>query len=169
MIHFDQLPTEPPAGGDFPLLPPGRYVAEIEKAEIRKAKESGNEYLNLQLKCTGADGTVGRVFDKIIESDKQLLQYKLSRFVRALPNTLSGTFDLRDLPKIVQGKTVVVAIIIRQQEGYKDSNEVDIFDNEIYSKYQAHPAAAEAPAEGGFDPREVQTTSPTFNPEKEDY
>ena len=163
MIHFDNLPTESPVNSDFPVLPAGRYKAEIIKAEIRQAKESGNEYLNLQLKCTGADGTTGTVFDKLYDSEKPLLQFKMSRFLRALPNTIAGDIMLQDLPKIVQDKTVVVAIVVKKQDGYKDTNEVDIFDPEIYTRYQTYTSAGSNES-NPFDPR-----TPEFDPDKEGY
>ena len=60
------------------------------------------------------------------------MRYKLQRFITALEIPLSGTFELKDLCKIIPGKNFVVDIMREEREGQRPQGVVDIFTNEIY-------------------------------------
>ena len=133
-INFDTLPGNNPMGQ---LIPEGTYYATIEKAEMKAPKNdtSKPDYLNLQYAITDADGkSYGKLFDMLTESDSDVMRYKLKRFITALEIPITGTFNLKDLTKIIVGKRFIVDITIQSDKNgqYADKSVVDVFKNEIF-------------------------------------
>lgn len=132
-INFDALPNNNPMGQ---TIPEGTYYATIDKAEMRAPKDdpSKPDYLNLQYSIKGADGkSYGKLFDIISESDHDIVRYKLQRFITALQLPITGTFQLKDLTKIIVNKQLIVDIKVDPgKNGYADKSVVDVFKNEIY-------------------------------------
>ena len=129
-INFDALPNGKP--DNVPTN--GTYYANIEKAEMKPPKDPTKKpYINVTLALKDKEGkSVGKIWDKITESDHDLMRYKLQRFITALEIPLSGTFELKDLCKIIPGKNFVVDIMREEREGQRPQGVVDIFTNEIY-------------------------------------
>lgn len=131
MINFNSLPTDKPNS----LPEKGTYYATIEAAEIKQGKDiTKPPYLNIVLALRNADGkNCGKIYDIISESDKELVQYKLARFITALGLTNLGVFELVDLVKIIKGKELIVDV--KQDEakdGYAAKAVVDVFAGNIY-------------------------------------
>lgn len=126
-INFNELPN----GSPTVLVEPGRYFAVIETAEMKQGKDPAKPpYLNMKLGLTDKGGkSKGKIFDIITESTHENVLYKLKRFILALNLPIAGEFDLKDLPKIVQGKKLIVDVT-HDKEGKKAI--VDIFTNDIY-------------------------------------
>lgn len=130
-INFNSLPTEKPNA----LPESGTYYATIESAEMKQGKDPTKPpYLNLSLALKDKYGkSCGKIFDIISESDKELVQYKLARFVIALDLARLGTFELVDLVKIIKNKQLIVDV--KQEEakdGYPAKAVVDVFAGSIY-------------------------------------
>lgn len=141
-LNFDSLPKEKPGGS---ISPKGMYYFEVKKAEMKTSKNSGDSYMSVQLQCSNVEsGEKTTVFDMLFDSDKPLLQYKLAQFLRALQLNLRGTFELKDLCKVVFGKRGMVALKIEENEGYSPRNIVDAFDDDIYLPLNATDAPAPA-------------------------
>lgn len=129
-INFDALPKDKPEGMGFPLPEAGFHKAEIVKTQI-KTSSAGNEYLELQLKLDKG----GMVFDRIMDSDKPALQYKIARFITACKLPLVGELTLEDLGKVVNNKRLVVDIELKENEYQGKTTtkaEVALFANDIY-------------------------------------
>lgn len=135
-INFNALPNEKPNANPAP----GQYFATIEKAEMKANKTPGKpDYLNLTLGLQTKDGkSAGKIFDIIAESDNDVVRYKIQRFITALEIPITGAFELRDLPKIIVGKKIIVDITIDDPKK-KDPNSpyaakavVDVFTGMIY-------------------------------------
>ena len=103
-INYDALPSSKPQS----TLAPGYYMATIVKAEMKKSTNTGADYLSLQYDLNNGAGVTGKLFDIQMESEKEFLRYKLQRFLTALNLNLSGSFELRDLCKLVNGKKFIV-------------------------------------------------------------
>lgn len=131
-INFSALPDSVQTSN--PLFE-GKHKVRIEKAEMKTPRDTSKpDYLNLQYKVLNdKDEVIGTIFDMIIESDKPLLQYKLKRFILGfkipVPN---GPFELRDLCKIVTGKTAIAELTVQKSEQYGDKTVVDATKDEIY-------------------------------------
>lgn len=133
-ISFDSLPSARPAGN---VIEKGTYFAEITSAEMRQPKDvTKMPYLNLCYDLKDANGkSMGKVYDILSESEKELIKFKLNRFICALnlDKVLTGTFELSDLCKIVKGKKFIVDIIPEKQDGELTGRTVvDVFSNGIY-------------------------------------
>lgn len=132
-INFDALPTDKPAGSSF-VVPKGRYLATIDKAEMKQGKDTAKpEYLNLTLELVNPEDKtpVGKVWDIITESTADLAQYKLKRLIIALGLPIKGDFDLKDLAKMVVGKKMLVDIKI-DEKASPERSVVDATAAEIY-------------------------------------
>ena len=134
-IKFDALPSEKP----YSVIQPDFYYAVIDSAEMKQGKDTTKPpYLNLKYKLKNKDGkNVGVLFDIIAESEHNLMQYKLKRFLTALGISFSGEFELKDLQKVCVGKEFIVNTTIDKQEGRQDRAVVDLFSNEIYYNISA--------------------------------
>lgn len=131
MINFNSLPTDKPNA----LPENGAYFATIESAEMKQGKDPTKPpYLNIALALKDKHGkSCGKIFDIISESDKELVQYKLARFLIALDLAKLGTFELVDLVKIIKNKQLIVDV--KQEEardGYPAKAVVDVFAGSIY-------------------------------------
>lgn len=130
-INFNSLPTDKPNA----LPDNGTYYATIESAEMKQGKDPTKPpYLNIALALKDKYGKAcGKIFDIISESDKELVQYKLARFILALDLAKLGTFELVDLVKIIKNKQLIVDV--KQEEakdGYPAKAVVDVFAGSIY-------------------------------------
>lgn len=131
MINFNSLPTNKPNS----LPAPGAYYATIEGAEMRNSSDPTKPaYLSLRLSLTNKDGVnCGTVYDILSESNKDLVRYKLSRFLISLGLVNLGDFELVDLIKIIKNKRLIVDI--KQEDannGFPAKAVVDAFKGEIY-------------------------------------
>lgn len=131
MINFNSLPTDKPVN----LPDSGTYYATIESAEMKQGRDiTKPPYLNICLNLKDKNGKAcGKVFDILAESDKQLIQYKIARFLLALGLEKLGQFELVDLIKVIKNKQLIVDI--KQEEpkdGYPAKAVVDVFSGSIY-------------------------------------
>ena len=160
-INFDALPktNEYKPVADV-------YLAHIEEAEMRSPKPSADgkkkpDYLNLKYRLTKHNGKSGGImFDGQYESDKQIVQYKLSRFLQACGIPLKGTMELKDIANLVLHKEIVVDTKV-DESGSQPRLQVDPFGREAYYPKEqfdeiwklAHPDADEfVPVPEGEEP-----------------
>lgn len=153
MVNFDELPQERP-GGDIIVFDKGIYDAEIMKAAMATSKTSGTEYLSVQLQLTDETGKTATVFDSLFDGDKPLLRYKLGQFIRAINCGLTGSFELKDMVKILPNRKLRVAVKVESNEKYGDKNIVDAYDEKIY-----YPAEAGLPWEEPANAQAADTAS----------
>ena len=110
MLNFTSLPKDKPNNNS---VAEGRYNAIVFKSEMRKSKESNNEYLNVSFKIDNG----GFVNENYFDSDKPFLMYKLSRLLLACNTPLDGEGRLKDVAKVIQGKRVVIDVVVNDR-GY---------------------------------------------------
>ena len=130
-INFNSLPSNRPTN----LPEAGAYYATIEAAEMRQGSDTTKPpYLNITLALKDKYGkNRGKVYDILSESDKELVQYKVARFIIALGLENLGTFELADLVKVIKNKQLIVDI--KQEEAtatYPAKAVVDVFKGNIY-------------------------------------
>ena len=126
-INYDSLPSTKPQN----TIPAGFYQATIIKAEMRKSKNTGNDYLSIQYDLNNGAGITGKLYDMQMESEKEFLRYKLQRFLTALQLNLVGSFELKDLCKLINGKKLIVDVTVEDSDKGKQ-NTVNSFEHEIY-------------------------------------
>ena len=129
-INFSSLPTKNP----YSIPAPGVYKARIDDAEMRAPKNDATkpEYLNLKYTLLNADGSsAGTLYDILSESDSSIVQFKISRFIQACGLPLTGTMELKDIAKIVKGRTIVVDIS-HDKKSDPVRAQVDLFSREAY-------------------------------------
>lgn len=129
-INFDKLPQDNP----YALPAPGVYKAKIVEAEMKSPKNDPTrpDYLNVKYTLFDkANKNCGNLYDIISESDKSVVQYKLSRFIRACGIPLTGTMELKDLAKLVKNKEIVVDISL-DKKSEQPRMQVDLFTREGY-------------------------------------
>lgn len=110
MLNFTSLPKDKPNNN---TVAEGRYNAIVFKSEMRKGKENNNEYLNVSFKIDNG----GFVNENYFDSDKPFLMYKLSRLLLACNTPLDGEGTLKDVAKVIQGKRVVIDVVVNDR-GY---------------------------------------------------
>ena len=146
-ISYDALPSTRPSN----TLPKGYYKATILNAEMKTSKTTHNDYLSLTYDLRDANGNGGKLYDMQFDSEKEFLRYKLGRFLTALNLNLQGSFELKDLCKLVKGKQLIVDVTIEDaKDGNPERNVINSFEHEIYyniSEWASLTGAAEAKAE----------------------
>ena len=127
-IQFDKLPTQNEYHVEADV-----YLARIEEAEMRKPKdETKPPYLNLKYRLTRHNGkSAGVMFDGQYDSDKQIVQYKLARFLTACGIPLKGAMELSDIANLVLNKEIVVDTKV-DESGSQPRLQVDPFGREAY-------------------------------------
>lgn len=110
MVKFDALPKDKPSQNN---VTDGRYTATIFDAKMIASKTTpGTEYLNVSFKVNG-----GFVNENYFDSDKPFLLYKLGRLLKACKVELAGEGSLKDVAKVVKGKTVIIDVVVNDR-GY---------------------------------------------------
>lgn len=149
-INFDALPDKK-GTSSISNFDGGLYNVIVEAADMKTSKKSGNPYLNVRLGVFSDEGTrITGVFDIFVDSEQPLMQYKLRRFLEACQIDLQGTFELKDLPKIIVNKKLQAYLKVQSDEQYGDKVVVDIAPDEIYvplDEEAAIPGDADAPFE----------------------
>lgn len=130
-INFNSLPIDRPSN----LPAPGTYYATIESADMKQPNDiTKPPYLNIQLALQDQNGrNAGKIYDIIAESDKELIQFKVARFLIALGLTNLGNFELADLVKVIKNKKLIVDV--KQEEAtdkFPAKAVVDVFKGSIY-------------------------------------
>lgn len=149
-ISFDDLPDKKPEGYD--LLDEGIHNAVIKNATMEISKTTRQPYMAVQFTCTDpVTKKSTTVFDNFFDSDKPLTRYKLGQFIRALKLQLTGSFELKDLCKVIPNKELCVALKTEQNEGYAARNVVNAYDDSIYyeKEFDAPPFDATSPSDNG--------------------
>ena len=142
-IHFDALPNTNPLANV--LIPEGRYTATISKAEMRLSKTDATKppYLSITWDLKDEAGNnKGKLFDIITEPTASFTQYKLKRFIVALGLPITGEFELKDLTKIIIGKSCKLDVAI-DTKSEPHRNQVEAFKGEIYYPLNATVATPE--------------------------
>lgn len=110
-INMNSIPTEKPSMNT--IFPKGCYQATIVKAEMKQGKnETKPPYFSAE--CDIVDpvsGTnMGKFWIPLYDSEAQLCRYQIGRFIKALNLNIKGEFELKDLTKMVNGKSLLVDI-----------------------------------------------------------
>jgi len=125
MINFNELPKT----NAMSAPPKGDYIAVIEVAEMKQGNDATKPmYLNLRLALSDVDGqSRGKIFDIISESTHEIVKFKLRRLIEACEIPITGNFELKDLVKILPGKTIIVQTTIEEKDGKPAQGKVDVF------------------------------------------
>lgn len=109
-INMNSLPTEKPSMSS--VIPKGSYIAKIVKAEMRTPKSGKNDYFSAECDITDptSNMSMGKFWINLFESEANLPRYQLARFIKALKLNIQGEFELKDLTKMVNGKSLIVDI-----------------------------------------------------------
>jgi hypothetical protein len=181
MIYVDKLPTT--SGSSFVRIQPGIYKAKVTKADwVVPEKAEQKSYLRVTLAVLDKKGKeIGLVQDKLFESDKQAVMYKIGRFITALELVLTGGIELKDLAKIVVNRTCVVELEDNTYTNNRTGKEVTqtqvkMFDTEIYwptAEYknlvEADEDMVEFDAEDGDVPADIPFPVDTDAPSDDEY
>jgi hypothetical protein len=129
-INFDTLPGDKP--NQLPAK--GTYFATVENPEMKQPKDPNKPpYLNIRLALRHPNGkSAGKIFDLFTESDHELVRYKLQRFITALQIPIMGTFELKDLCKVIGNKQLIVDVTTEEKEGFQPKAIVDVFAGQVY-------------------------------------
>ena len=114
-INMNSLPTSKPSMSS--IIPKGCYLAKIVKSEMRtpRPKENGiqgPDYFVAECDITDpvSNTGMGKFWINLFESEANLPRYQLARFIKALKLNIQGEFELKDLTKMVNGKSLIVDI-----------------------------------------------------------
>lgn len=110
-ISMNTLPTEKPSMGS--VIPKGQYIATIKKADMKQPKdETKPMYFSAECDITDpvSHTPMGKFWINLYESEAPLVRYQLARFITALALPIQGEFELKDLTKMVNGKSLKVDI-----------------------------------------------------------
>ena len=66
-----------------------------------------------------------------MESDNEVVMFKMGRFIRACGIPLQGTMELKDIAKLIQNKTIVVDVTV-DTKSERPRAQVDLFTREAY-------------------------------------
>lgn len=109
-INMNSLPTEKPSMSS--VIPKGSYIAKIVKSEMKTPKSGKADYFSAECDITdpASNSSMGKFWINLFESEANLPRYQLARFIKALKLNIQGEFELKDLTKMVNGKSLVVDI-----------------------------------------------------------
>lgn len=128
-MNFNALTKEKPVN----LVTDGNYRARIATAEMKENKNG--KYISIRLDILDEeDKRLNGVFDVLSESDAEMMQYKIYRFIRATGIELPENFTLKTiLDNIANAKEFKVDITTQKQEGYSPRNVVNVAKDLYYT------------------------------------
>ena len=110
-INMNSIPTSKPAMST--IIPKGSYIAKIVKSEMKQGKDSSKPpYFSAECDITdpASNTSMGKFWINLFESEAQLCRYQLGRFIKALNLNIQGEFELKDLTKMVNNKSLIIDI-----------------------------------------------------------
>lgn len=110
-INMNSIPTQKPAMSA--IIPKGSYVAKIVKAQMKTPKDDSKpDYFSAECDITdpSSNTAMGKFWINLYESEAPLVRYQLGRFIKALNLNIQGEFELKDLTKMVNNKSLIVDI-----------------------------------------------------------
>jgi len=123
-IDFTPNETTTTVKSSYDPLPDGEYEARIIESQLRDNKAGTGNYLQFTWEIVGGAHGGRRVWDRITHKHKneqamQIGSETLSKLCRACgkPGRVDYTEELHDIP-------VMLALKVRSEDGYPDSNEV---------------------------------------------
>ena len=128
-INFDEINA---AEGSGSAGKSGRFLATIESAVMKAPKTPGRpDYLAITYNLMTLDGKkAGKFWDNITEPTSDIPKYKLKRFIEACEIKGLTNFELKDLAKIVPGKTIGIDLMPDRNDPSKSV--IDVFSGMIY-------------------------------------
>lgn len=109
-INMNSLPTTKPSMSS--VIPKGCYIAKIVKSEMKTPRSGKADYFSAECDVTDpvSNTGMGKFWINLFESEAPLPRYQLARFIRALNLNITGEFELKDLTKMVNNKSLMVDI-----------------------------------------------------------
>ena len=146
-INFDEINSAEGAG---PAAKSGRFLATIEAAIMKQGKDTNKPmYLAVTYNLMTMDGKkAGKFWDNITEPTSDIPKFKLKRFIEACEIKGLTNFELKDLAKIVPGKTIGIDLIPDRNDPAKTV--IDVFSGMIY-----------------YSPEDLKGTPSTETPEED--
>lgn len=132
-----------PAAEDFTPVPAGKYIARIEKCEVKDAKSGKGQYLNIMWKLSGPTHAGRVVFDMINFRHQNPTAQDIG--LRQLSGLISaaGIARLDDSDQLI-GATCEIKVSIREQDGRDPENQVKSYSSLAGSSLPKPLAPAEA-------------------------
>ena len=120
----------------FSPVPNGDYPVIITESEMKPTKNGAGQYLQLVLEVIEGPYKGRKVWERLnlVNSNQtavEIAQRSLSQICHAV-----GHLQLQDSVEL-HNKPMMAKIVVRQQDGYDDTNEV--------KEYSAYPGGAPAP------------------------
>ena len=142
---MNSIPTTKPAMST--IIPKGSYIAKIVKSEMKTPKSGKADYFSAECDVTDpiSRTNMGKFWINLYESEAALVRYQLGRFIKALGLNIVGEFELKDLTKMVNGKSLMVDIKPEERKdgGTPQRSVVDI-DAECFYPVQPEEEAPDA-------------------------
>ena len=140
-INFNSLPTEKPAMGT--IIPKGQYLGTIAKSEMKQGQDASKPpYLSVEMDIVdeASNTSMGKIWTILTESEHPLPRYQLQRFIKALNLPITGDFELKDLTKMINGKSLIVDIIPEERTDGKEAQRsiVDVASGDIFYPTQTN-------------------------------
>ena len=111
MFNLDNVSNKKP--NQYPKVEAGRHVVTVAKVTLAPSKSSGTEQLTVTFKTTD-----GKTFNEFFQAtDNEFVRWKLKRFLESAGINLAGDVTLKDIAKVIMGKTVEVQTAI-SDSGY---------------------------------------------------
>ena len=145
-INMNSIPTSKPAMST--IIPKGQYLCKIVKSEMKQGQNLEKPpYFSAECDVTDpiSRTNMGKFWINLYESEAALVRYQLGRFIKALGLNIVGEFELKDLTKMVNGKSLMVDIKPEERKdgGTPQRSVVDI-DAECFYPVQPEEEAPDA-------------------------
>lgn len=156
MSQFAFNAAEVSPESQFTPVPNGEYPVVITESEMKKTKNGEGQYLQLVLEIIEGHYKGRKVWERLNIVNKnqtavEIAQRALSQICHAVNHLqLTDTVELHNKP-------MVAKLVVRQQAGYSDTNEV-----EEYKAYSSGPGPA--PAHAAPTPPPQQSAPATNKP-----
>lgn len=155
--HFDATAVDPNVG--FPLVPPGKYAAQIMLSDMRPTKDGTGQYLYLELQILEGPEQGKKLFERLNlingnETTVRIAQQTLSQICHAV-----GVMSVSDSEQLHARRMIVDVRVEPGKGAYRDSNRIVSYSSpngaSVGAPAQptvAHPAAAVAKPAGAAPP-----------------
>jgi len=137
----------------FSPVPNGDYPVIITESEMKPTKNGAGQYLQLVLEVIDGPYKGRKVWERLnlVNSNQtavEIAQRSLSQICHAV-----GHLQLQDSVEL-HNKPMMAKIVVRQQAGYDDTNQV--------KEYSAYPGGAPAPAQAAPKPAAPSANKPAW-------
>ena len=158
---FDTRSVEPQ--GDYEVLPPGDYLALIEKAEVKQTKAATGFYLKLTLCVLDGPCKGRKLFDNINIRNQSKQCEEIGLRCLAAVGQAAGVMVLND-ENLLINRAVIACVKVKDNQNEVRTYKIPVGQTQVQATYAQPPSQSQYVAPMQQPVQDVNKIAPAYQP-----